>query len=39
MGEERNAYRVLAGRFEGQRPLGRHRHRLEDNAAIVLKEM
>jgi hypothetical protein len=37
MGEEKNAYRVLAGRFEWQRPLGKLRHRWEENTAIVLK--
>jgi hypothetical protein len=28
---ERSAYKVLEGKPEGKRPLGRHRHRLEDN--------
>ena len=27
MGEERGAYRVLVGKPEGRRPLGRPRHR------------
>jgi hypothetical protein len=27
MGEERGVYRVLAGKPEGKRPLGRHRRR------------
>jgi hypothetical protein len=27
MGEVRNAYRILAGKPEGKRPLGRLRHR------------
>ncbi|KAJ4431642.1 hypothetical protein ANN_20241 [Periplaneta americana] len=31
MGESRNAYRVLVGRPEGKRPLGRPRRRWEDN--------
>jgi hypothetical protein len=31
MGEKRNAYRVLVGKPEGKRPLGRPRHRWEDN--------
>jgi hypothetical protein len=30
MGEERNVYRVLMGKPEGKRPLGRPRHRQED---------
>jgi hypothetical protein len=31
MGEKRNAYRVLVGKPEGKRPLGRPRRRWEDN--------
>ena len=31
MGEKRNTYRVLVGKSEGKRPLGRHRHGREDN--------
>jgi hypothetical protein len=31
MEEERGAYRVLLGRSEGKRPLGRPRSRWEDN--------
>jgi hypothetical protein len=30
MGEERGMYRVLVGKPEGKRPLGRPRHRWED---------
>jgi hypothetical protein len=30
MGEERNVYRVLIGKPEGKRPLGRPRRRWED---------
>ena len=30
MGERRGIYRVLVGRPEGKRPLGRPRHRWED---------
>jgi hypothetical protein len=29
MGEDRNSYRVLVGKMEGKRPLGRSRHREE----------
>ncbi|KAJ4450407.1 hypothetical protein ANN_01831 [Periplaneta americana] len=39
MGESRNAYRVLVGRPEGKRPLGRSRHRWEDNIKMDLREM
>jgi hypothetical protein len=31
MGERRGVYRVLVGKNVGNRPLGRPRHRLEDN--------
>jgi hypothetical protein len=31
MGEGRGAYRVLVGRPEGKRPLGRAKRRWEDN--------
>jgi hypothetical protein len=30
MEEKRNAYRILVGKSEGKRPLGRLRHRWED---------
>jgi hypothetical protein len=30
-GEKRKAYRILVGKPEGKRPLGRPRHRLEEN--------
>ncbi|KAJ4447002.1 hypothetical protein ANN_08990 [Periplaneta americana] len=39
MGESRNAYRVLVGRPEGKRPLGRPRRRLEDNIKVDLREV
>jgi len=38
MGEGRGVYRVLVGRPEGKRPLGRTRRRLEDNIKMVLRE-
>ncbi|KAJ4433767.1 hypothetical protein ANN_16079 [Periplaneta americana] len=37
-GESRNAYRVLVGRPEGKRPLGRPRRRWEDNIKMDLRE-
>ncbi|KAJ4446800.1 hypothetical protein ANN_13498 [Periplaneta americana] len=38
-GESRNAYRVLVGRPEGKRPLGRPRGRWEDNIKMDLREV
>jgi hypothetical protein len=37
MGEGRGAYRVLVGRPEGSRPLGRPRRRWEDNIKMDLQ--
>ena len=37
MGEERGAYRVLVGKPEGKRPLGRPRHRWVDNIRMALR--
>jgi hypothetical protein len=37
-GEERNVYRVLMGKPEGQRPLGRPRRRWEDGIIMDLKD-
>jgi hypothetical protein len=39
VGEGRGAYRVLVGRPEGTRLLGRPRRRWEDNIKMVLREM
>jgi hypothetical protein len=36
---ERSAYRVLVGKAEGRRPLGRPRHRWEDNIKTDLREL
>jgi hypothetical protein len=37
MGERRGAYRALVGKSEGRRPLGRPRHRWEDNIKMDLR--
>jgi hypothetical protein len=37
MGEGRGACRILVGRPEGRRPLGRPRHRWEDNIKRIKK--
>jgi hypothetical protein len=39
MGEERGMHRVLVGKPEGKRPLGRPRHRWEDNINMDLQEV
>jgi ribosome biogenesis protein Nip4 len=39
MGEMRGAYIILVGRPEGRRPLGRPRHRCEDNIKMDLREI
>jgi hypothetical protein len=39
MGETRNAYRILVGKPEGKRPLGRTRRRLVDNIKMDLREI
>ena len=39
MGEERAVYRVLVGKPEGKRPLGRPRRRWVDNVRIDLQEV
>ena len=39
MGEERGAYRVLVGKPEGKRPLGRPRRRWLDNIRTDLQEV
>ena len=37
MGERKGVYKVVVGKPEGQRPLGRPRHRWEDNIKIDLQ--
>jgi hypothetical protein len=39
MGEGRNVYRVLVGKPEGKRPLGRPKRRWEDGIKGNLKEI
>jgi hypothetical protein len=39
MGERRGAYRVLVGKAEGRRPLGRPRRRCENNIKMDFQEM
>ena len=39
MGEDIGVHRVLAGKPEGKRPLGRPRRRWEDNIKIYLQEV
>jgi hypothetical protein len=38
-GGKKNAYKILVGKPEGKRPLGRPRHRWEDNIKMDLREM
>ena len=39
MGESRGVFRVLVGKSEGKRPLGRPRRRWEDNIKMDLQEV
>jgi hypothetical protein len=39
MGEERGVYRVLVGKYEGKRPMGRPRLRWEGNIKMDLQEV
>jgi hypothetical protein len=39
MGGRRGVYRALVGKPEGRKPLGRLRHRREDNIKMDLREV
>jgi hypothetical protein len=39
MGEVRHVYSILVGKPEGRRPLGRPRHRWEENNGMDLREI
>ena len=39
MGEEKGVHRILVGKPEGKRPLGRPSRRWEDNIKMVLREV
>jgi hypothetical protein len=39
IGEKRNSYRILVGKPERKRPLGRPRHRWLDNIKINFREI
>jgi len=39
IGERRGVYRILVRKPEGKRPLGRPRHRWEDNIKMGLQEV
>jgi hypothetical protein len=38
-GERIGAYRVLVGKPEGKKPLGRPRHRWEDNINMIFRKL
>ena len=39
MGEDRGAYRILVGKPDGNRPLGRPKHRWKNNIKMDLQEV
>ena len=38
-GGRRGAYRILVGKLEGRRPIGRHRRRWKDNIKVDLRKV
>jgi hypothetical protein len=39
LGKKRNPYKVLVGKPEGKRPVGKPRHRWENNIKMELREI
>ena len=39
MGDRRGVNRILVGKPEGKRPLGKHRHKWEDNIKMDFQEV
>jgi hypothetical protein len=39
MGEIKNAHKILVGKPERKRPLGKHRHKWEDNIKVDHREI
>jgi len=39
MGKTRNAYKIMVGKSEGRRVLGRHRCRWEDDIRMYVREI
>jgi hypothetical protein len=39
MGEKKNAYRIVVGKSEGKRPLGRPKHNWVDHIKTDLREV
>jgi hypothetical protein len=39
MGKMRNAYKIIVGKRDGKRPLGRPKRRSEDNTKMDLREI
>jgi hypothetical protein len=39
MVDTRSAYRILVGKSDGKRPLGKSRHRWEDDMKVDLQEV